>query len=164
MKKRFLTTITWALVILIPDLVTKALVQKSFTLWESREIIPGFFNLTLVHNMGAAFGFLNNSQIDWQTPFFVAATLFAMLFILWLVRQEDELGHTGITGLGLILGGAVGNLIDRLSHRYVIDFFDFHLAGWHWPAFNIADCGITIGAGLVLLNYWTRQRNAPDPD
>ncbi|MDD4732663.1 MAG: signal peptidase II [Desulfovibrio sp.] len=164
MKARFLKTFAWALVILVPDLITKALVQRTFTLWESREIIPGFFNLTLVHNMGAAFGFLNSSEIDWQTPFFVVATLFAMGFILWLVKEEQGQSSLGLMGLGLILGGALGNLVDRLSHRYVIDFLDFHIAGWHWPAFNVADCGITIGAALVILTYWTRQSDAPDPD
>jgi signal peptidase II len=87
-----------------------------------------------------------------------------MGFILWLVKEEQGQSSLGLMGLGLILGGALGNLVDRLSHRYVIDFLDFHIAGWHWPAFNVADCGITIGAALVILTYWTRQSDAPDPD
>jgi signal peptidase II len=162
-KARFLKAFAWAALILVPDQITKWIVQDAFTLWESREVIPGFFNLTLVHNMGAAFGFLNTSDIDWQTPFFVGVTFLAVAFILYMIKEE---GRDGLMngGLGLVLGGALGNLVDRLSHRYVIDFLDFHLGGWHWPAFNVADCGITVGACAIILSYWNKQNDVSDAD
>ncbi|MEF2144435.1 MAG: signal peptidase II [Desulfovibrionaceae bacterium] len=163
MRRRLPQALLWALLIVIPDQVSKYLAQNKMALWESREIIPGFFSLTLVHNMGAAFGFLNSSDIDWQTPFFIGVTLLALGFILYLLKTEAK-GPLMVSGLGLIMGGALGNLIDRVAHRYVIDFLDFSLGGWHWPAFNVADCGISVGAGLVILAYWIRQDHASDPD
>ncbi|MGE4292739.1 MAG: signal peptidase II [Desulfovibrio sp.] len=164
MKARFLKAFAWALLVLVPDQITKGIVQDAFTLWESREVIPGFFSLTLVHNMGAAFGFLNTSDIDWQTPFFVCATIVAVAFLLYLIKEEEGRGGLMLCGLGLILGGALGNLVDRLSHRYVIDFLDFHLGGWHWPAFNVADSGITLGAAAIILSYWLRRDHVSDVD
>lgn len=164
MRKRYATAFAWALLVLIPDQVSKWIVQNAFALWESREVIPGFFNLTLVHNMGAAFGFLNSHEIDWQTPFFVVVTLCALGFILYLIRSEEGAERLMRCGLGLVLGGALGNLADRISHRYVIDFLDFHLGGWHWPAFNVADCGITVGAAVIVLSYGMRQRHVSDAD
>lgn len=113
-------------------------------------VIPGFFDLVNIRNRGAAFGFLNRSDIEWQFWLFLAATLVAVWAIFALARhsKRDDLLFSG---LAFILGGAIGNLIDRIRMRAVIDFLDFYLGDWHWPAFNVADICICVGAGLVCL-------------
>ena len=112
------------------------------------EVTP-FFNLVLVYNRGAAFSFLSNAS-GWQREFFIAIALIASVWIIWLLRR-----HPGETlfclALSLILGGAVGNVIDRMWLGAVVDFLDFHAAGYHWPAFNVADSAITCGAALLIL-------------
>ena len=111
------------------------------------EVTP-FFNLVLVYNRGAAFSFLSNAS-GWQREFFIAIALIASVWIIWLLRR-----HPGETlfclALSLILGGAVGNVIDRMWLGAVVDFLDFHAAGYHWPAFNVADSAITCGAALLI--------------
>ena len=137
-----------ALVVVIADQATKALVLARFSLGERLEL-TGFFNMVLVYNKGAAFSFLSDAG-GWQTP---ALVLFALVAIgvvgAFIVRSP---GRTLLNvGLALILGGAIGNLIDRLRFGQVVDFLDFHAAGWHWPAFNVADSAITVGAALLIL-------------
>lgn len=137
-------------VVLIADQVTKWLAVNHLT-GRTLTVIPGFFDLVLVHNTGAAFGFLNNAG-GWQNVFFIAVAVVVSLVLVVMLRRlgpEDR-----ITGwaLALILGGALGNLIDRLRSGYVIDFVDWYVGRWHWPAFNVADAAITIGAALLLLD------------
>lgn len=111
--------------------------------------ITAFFNLVLVFNRGAAFSFLA-AQPGWQLPLFAGIAVAASLFISWLLlRNAHKRLFCG--GLALILGGALGNLYDRLVHGHVVDFIDFHAAGWHWPAFNLADSAITAGAAILIL-------------
>jgi signal peptidase II len=121
---------------------------RAFALHESVEVTP-FFNLVLVHNRGAAFSFLSNAG-GWQRELFIFIALAAAAWISWLLRR-----HAGETrfalALALILGGAIGNVIDRVLHGAVVDFLDFHALGWHWPAFNVADSGISVGAVLLIL-------------
>lgn len=159
MLKRF----TWAFAclsaVVVPDQITKAAVETRFMLWESVEVIPGCFNLTYVLNKGAAFGFLNRPDIDWQTGLLMGVTLLAMGFIAWLIATAPRRWKLLVTGLGLIWGGALGNLIDRARQGMVTDFLDFYAGSWHWPAFNVADIGISVGAGLALLSYLL-QRHA----
>ena len=108
-----------------------------------------FFSFRLVHNSGAAFGFLSSAS-GWQNILFIVIALLACLVILWLIwRMEMKNMLLGI-GLMLILGGAAGNLVDRLVHGYVIDFIDFYYRAWHWPAFNVADSAITVGAAILI--------------
>ena len=120
------------------------------------EVIPvtGYFNLVNVRNFGAAFGFLNDPDMNWQFWFFLAATLLAFGIILYIAKKASDKDKTLFFALGCILGGAVGNLVDRIRYRAVVDFLDFHYAGWHWPAFNVADIAICIGAGLAALLIW----------
>jgi signal peptidase II len=118
--------------------------------------VTGFFNIVRAHNPGAAFSFLAGAS-GWQRWFFTAIGVGAAVFIVWLLRA-----HAGQRlfsfSLALILGGAIGNVVDRLQHGYVVDFLDFHWAGWHFPAFNIADSGITVGAVLLILDELARMR------
>ena len=113
--------------------------------------VTGFFNLVNVRNYGAAFGFLNDPNSTWQIWLFLGATLLAVAVILFVARGAGEQEKALFTGLGAILGGALGNLVDRVRIGSVIDFLDVHYAGWHWPAFNVADIAICVGAGLTAL-------------
>ncbi len=119
-------------------------------------VIPlsDFFNLVHVRNAGAAFGFLNDPDMHWQFWFFLAATVLATGVILYIAAKAEAKDKALFFALGCILGGAFGNLIDRIRYRAVVDFLDFHYAGWHWPAFNIADIAICIGAALAALLLW----------
>lgn len=144
-----------ALVILIADQFTKLLVIGSFRLGDSHTV-TGFFNLVRVHNAGAAFSFLAGAS-GWQRWFFIALGTAAAGLILWLLRA-----HSGqrlfAFALACILGGAVGNVIDRWVHGHVIDFLQFHHAGWYFPSFNVADSAITIGAVALILDELLRVR------
>lgn len=138
--------------IIFGDQVTKALVQQEFKLHESKVIIENLFNLTYVQNPGAAFGMFGRSH-DWiRMPLFFGVPVIAcfwLLYLIWTTRNKNILQCTSYS---LIFAGAVGNLIDRFSMNYVVDFLDFHWMGHHFPAFNIADSAITIGAILLILD------------
>jgi signal peptidase II len=147
-----------ALVVLL-DRATKLAVLGSLRPGEGAEI-TGFFNLVLVFNKGAAFSLLASAP-GWQTPFFVTIAAVAVLIVGYLILKDP--GKTLFClGLALILGGAVGNVWDRLQWGHVVDFLDFHAAGWHWPAFNVADSAITVGAGILILEgFLHREEEAP---
>ncbi len=140
--------------IVILDRVTKAVVLDSFAPGESR-VITGFFNLVLVFNKGAAFSFLATAP-GWQTPVFAAIAVVAAIVISILILKNTN-NKIFCGALGLILGGALGNLYDRLAYGQVVDFLDFHAAGWHWPAFNIADSAITVGAGILIFESFLHR-------
>lgn len=133
--------------IVVLDQLTKTVVTRTFTLHESVEV-TSFFNLVLVHNRGAAFSFLSNAD-GWQRELFIAIALTAAVWIAWLLRRHAAETRFSFA-LSLILGGAIGNVIDRVIHGAVVDFLDFHVFGWHWPAFNVADIGISCGALLLV--------------
>ena len=129
------------------DQLTKLAAVRALVLHEPVAVLP-FVNLTLVHNRGAAFSFLAGAG-GWQRWFFIVLTLvIAAAIAAWLARGAWRRGATA-TSLALVLGGAVGNLVDRVRLGYVIDFVDVHAAGWHWPAFNVADAAISCGAVLL---------------
>ena len=136
-----------AAVVLILDQITKMLVARTFRLHEVVEIAP-FFNMVLVHNRGAAFSFLSDAG-GWQREFFIAIALTAAVWIAWLLRKHAT-ETLFCLALSLVLGGAIGNVIDRIRYGAVIDFLDFHALGYHWPAFNVADMGISCGAALLI--------------
>lgn len=144
-----------AVAIIIVDQLTKLYFDGAYRYGERVNVLP-FFDFTLVYNPGAAFSFLADGQ-GWQRWLFTAIALSAVGLILHLLRK-----HPGqplfCTALSMILGGAVGNLIDRVQHGHVIDFLLFYWNGWHFPAFNVADIGITCGAALLLLDEWRRMR------
>lgn len=141
------------------DQATKLWVSNVMEVWTGKQVIPGFFNLVHVLNRGAAWGFLDSETIDWQRPLFIAITFIALGFIVYMLKTTNKSDTWMITGLGLIAGGAVGNLIDRIRLGVVVDFLDFYVKTAHWPAFNIADCALTIGAGCILLSMFL-NRNA----
>ena len=151
---------TWlgmAVIVILFDQLTKIAIARTFEYGEFRRI-TSFFNLVLVYNPGAAFSFLAAAG-GWQRWAFTGLGLVAALFIVWLLyRHSAQKLFCG--ALALILGGALGNVIDRLLYGHVIDFLDFHLRGWHWPAFNGADSAITCGAALLVLDELRRVRQA----
>ncbi|MGC1173896.1 signal peptidase II [Polaromonas sp.] len=146
-----------ALILLIADQLTKVLILGSYRLGDAT-YVTSFFNIVRAHNTGAAFSFLA-SAAGWQRWLFTAIGVAAALFILWMLKS-----HAGQKlfsfALACILGGAVGNVIDRLLHGYVVDFLDFHYGGWHFPAFNVADSAITIGAVCLILDELLRVRKS----
>jgi signal peptidase II len=140
--------------IVVADQLTKWLVLSRFAPGERIEL-TGFFNLVLVFNKGAAFSFLADAP-GWQTPVLVAFAAGAAIIVSVLLLRSPE-RRLFCTGLALILGGAVGNVIDRLRFGHVVDFLDLHAGGWHWPAFNVADSAITLGAALLILDGFRRH-------
>ncbi|MGE4265023.1 MAG: signal peptidase II [Desulfovibrio sp.] len=159
MDSRLKTAAILAASIIIPDQITKAVIQQKYVLWDTDPVIPGFFNLVHVLNKGAAFGFLNRPDTNWQIWFFVAVTVFAVGFIYYLLSTADHGDRFFIWGLGLVLGGALGNLVDRIRFGFVVDFLDFHVGQYHWPAFNVADIAITCGAFCVIISMYMKNRH-----
>ena len=144
-----------ALILLIADQFTKVLILGYYRLGDAT-YVTSFFNVVRVHNLGAAFSFLA-SAAGWQRWFFMGIGIVAALFIVWLLKS-----HSGQKlfsfALACILSGAIGNVIDRTLHGYVVDFLDFHYSNWHFPAFNIADSAITVGAVCLILDELLRVR------
>ncbi|NSX02340.1 signal peptidase II [Cupriavidus gilardii] len=157
-KSRSATPLLWlafAALVVVLDQFFKIVIVRSFTYGESRPV-TGFFNLVLVYNKGAAFSFLADAG-GWQRWFFTGLGLAVGAFIVWLLFR-----HAGqklfSLAVSLVLGGAIGNVIDRIVYGHVVDFLDFHLRGYHWPAFNVADCAITVGAVLLIVDEFRRVR------
>jgi len=153
------TGLAWlwlAVVVLALDQLTKLAIMDNLAAY--RDVIPltGFFNLVHVHNTGAAFS-LFADQPGWQQTFFVVLALVAAGVILYLLRKTRG-QPLFCAALALILGGAVGNLVDRVRYGHVIDFLDFYLGTWHWPAFNVADSAITVGAALLIWDSFRKGK------
>ena len=145
------------------DRLTKILIRREITTWDTYAVIPGFFNLIHTENPGAAFSLLASSQSEWRTFFLIglsAAALVLIGFLLW--QPGGRVGHSLSLrlGLALLMGGALGNMYDRIARNAVTDFLEFYIADYRWPAFNIADMGITIGAALVILDMIRTRRSA----
>ncbi len=154
-----------ALVVILVDQFTKTLIIGWFQLGDSRPVIDGFFNLVRLHNKGAAFSFLHDAA-GWQRWFFVALGLAASGFIVWMIRSHPS-QKLFCLAVSLIMGGALGNVIDRLLHGYVVDFLQFRFAfleplfhGGYFPSFNVADAAITLGAIGLVLDEVLRVRRA----
>lgn len=144
-----------AALVVVLDQATKVWAEAALRFAEPVELLS-WFNLTLLYNRGAAFSFLAGAG-GWQRFLFLGIGLVAVVVIVvWLRRLRAQETITAV-GLALILGGAVGNLIDRALYGHVVDFIDWHYGGWHWPAFNIADAGITVGAVLVVLSGFRKH-------
>ena len=147
-----------AFIVILADQFTKTLILGNYQLGHSHAV-TSFFNVVRVHNTGAAFSFLAGAS-GWQRWFFVGLGLAATVFIVWMLRRHGDQRVFSLA-LALILGGALGNVIDRLLHGYVVDFIQVHWGSrWYFPSFNIADSAITIGAGLLILDELIRVRRA----
>lgn len=138
--------------VVLADQATKLLVLNKMPLFKSIVVIPGFFNITHVHNPGGAFGFLARNGSPWRHWMFLAAAVVALSMILYFYHQTPKTHPLLGLGLALIFGGAIGNLIDRLRFGEVIDFLDFYVAHLHWPTFNVADSAVTVGVGIFVLH------------
>lgn len=150
MSGRWKILLVTAPLVLVLDQFTKWIVNQSLPLNGGVSVIDGLFNLVNIRNRGAAFGFLNRSDIDWQVWLFLTATLVACAVIIALIHKSGRAPLLW-AGLSMVMGGAIGNLIDRLKERAVTDFLDFYWGDMHWPAFNVADIAICVGAGLTAL-------------
>ena len=153
-----------ALSILILDQASKLAIVQAMRVGQTIPVLPDFFDIAFVMNPGAAFGIMASRSSAFRSPFFMLVSALAIgLIVYYYHRYLHEPARLPSAALGLILGGAVGNLIDRMRFGMVIDFLDFHVGGYHWPAFNVADAAISIGVGLMLLRMlheW-RQDRAP---
>ncbi len=155
--QRMLPWVGLAVAIVLIDQITKISVERRL---DFGDVVPvtSFFNIVLTYNTGAAFSFLASAS-GWQENFLITVALGASAFILYLLARH---GHQRVFSLALamILGGAVGNVIDRIAYGHVIDFLDVHWGGWHWPAFNVADSAIVGGAALLIIDELRRVRRS----
>jgi signal peptidase II len=143
-------------VVLILDQLSKHLASDLLTLHQPVALVP-LLNLTLAHNTGAAFSFLNQAS-GWQRWFFIALALIVSVVILWWMRGLPQQAVRTAIPLALILGGALGNVWDRIQLGYVVDFIDVYYAHWHWPAFNVADSAISVGTMLLIVDAFRGMR------
>lgn len=144
-------------IVFVLDQWTKYAVMGSMKLYDSIEVLP-IFNITYVHNYGAAFSFLHDAG-GWQRWFFTAIAVAVSVMILWWLKQTPKQQRLLPVAFTFILGGALGNVYDRIVHGYVIDFLDFHINNMSWPAFNIADSAIFIGAALLIIDMFVNRED-----
>ena len=157
MKRKYWVLLVFCVGILLLDQWTKSMVVEKLPLYQRVEVIQGFFNLTHVRNTGGAFGILGGQKSGSGSVIFVIVSLIAIGAIIFLFIKVKEGERTLALSFSLVLSGAIGNLIDRLRYGEVVDFLDFHLSGYHWPAFNVADSAICIGIGLLALELLRRD-------
>ena len=160
LTRRVMATI--GMTILVLDQLTKLLVRAQIALNDSIEIVPGFLNLVHVRNTGAAFGFLNSVDLGYKQFLMTGVALVALLAIALYASRVGSREPLARAGLALILGGAVGNLIDRASVGYVVDFVDAYWRSYHFWAFNVADSAITVGAILLILDMFVATKGPDD--
>jgi signal peptidase II len=152
----------WAAVAIVAaDQATKALVVRAIALHDTVTVVPGLLNLTYVQNTGAAFGFMNAFQFPFKAAVVAGLAVFALVAIAYYAHRFGSSTLIGRAAMALILGGAVGNLIDRATRGFVVDFVDAHWGGWHFWAFNVADAAITVGAILLILDMLGAGRDVP---
>lgn len=157
----FLAGIT--LVIILLDQGSKSYIMNSMYLHQSIPIIPNFFSLTYIRNPGAAFGILAQSSGSFRTVFFLVTSVFALGLLGTLFIRLEPTDWWGQLTIVSIFGGAIGNLIDRLQFGEVVDFLDFYVSGYHWPAFNIADSAISVGVASLLILFALDKKKAESP-
>ena len=152
MKGKWTLTLVPALVVIVLDQLTKAMVLARMDLHQSIPLVDGFFALTYVRNTGAAFGIFAGHDSALRVPALLAVAALALGVLLWFVRTVPVDRKLVIAACGAVLGGAIGNMIDRAAYGEVIDFFDVYVGTWHWPAFNVADAAITCGVIVLCLD------------
>ena len=159
--RKFSVPIVSAILLGAADQASKAWAVRNLPLFEFRDIVPGCFGLVHVRNTGVAFSLLSNLDPAWVHPFLILATVLAMGAVLAYIAYLPCRGAAP-AGLGLILGGAIGNLIDRARLGYVVDFLDLYWRGHHWPTFNVADVGISVGVGLLVVDMLFSPKEPAD--
>ncbi len=151
MNKKYIILVGFSALLVALDQLVKMYIHTHYQLGDSTPLIAGYFNITYVRNFGAAFGFLAESHPAFREIFFLAMPPVALIIILLILRGVKNTDFPQIFALSAIFGGAIGNYIDRLRFRYVIDFLDFHIQSvYSWPAFNVADSAIVCGVGILL--------------
>ncbi len=164
MGKRFTILAVVSLTIIALDQVTKSYVVSKMYLHQSIPIIPDYFSLTYIRNPGAAFGILASSSSGFRMVFFLMTSIFALGLLITIFVRLEPSDWWGQLTIASIFGGAIGNLIDRLQFGEVVDFLDFYISGYHWPAFNVADMAISIGVcSLFLLFAFEKRKPALSP-
>lgn len=160
-KRKYLILVILTTLVILLDQFTKNLVLEKFHLGESLTVFSGFFDLTYIRNTGAAFGILAHADPTFRVPFFIIVPLLALFAIGYIFKKLPENDIKVSLALSLIVGGAIGNLIDRIYLGFVVDFLDFHWQNqYHFPAFNVADSAICIGVGLLMLDLSVKEKQA----
>ena len=158
-RKSKIKLITGGLVFCL-DRLTKFLVAGHMAPGESLRVVNGFFDITLVHNTGAAFGIMAYAPESLRLPFLLVSAVVAVLLLLYFVSKTDESETLTLVALAMVIGGAAGNIADRAALGYVVDFIDWHAREfYHWPAFNIADSGITVGVFLLGYEFLIKKKS-----
>ena len=151
-----------AFVVFVLDRFTKVLIERNLSVWDTVRVIPGFFNIVHTKNRGAAFGVFSDSSSEFRSIALIGVSLLVLIFVSILLLRPARAGFSGsrltIVGLSLVLGGAIGNIYDRIVSGQVTDFLEFYLGEYHFAAFNVADSAITVGAGLLLLDMWLSRK------
>jgi len=162
MKKKYLILLTITGILIAIDQITKMYIHTHYQLGESTPVLPGFFNITYVRNFGAAFGFLNQSHPTFREIFFLLMPPIALVIILFILKGVPDEDTPQVLALSSVFGGAIGNYIDRLRFRYVIDFLDFHWKEvYTYPAFNVADMAIVCGVCVLLILMYFEGKKKP---
>jgi len=166
LDKRYKLLLIIAPVVIVSDQWSKLIVDRNMMLYQSIEVLENFFHITYIRNKGAAFGILSGADASLRIPFFLAVSLVAIAIIFYVLKNHKGQSSIFPVALSLILGGAIGNMIDRVRMGEVIDFLDAHWYQHHWPAFNIADSAITVGMGFLIYQMITEKEggDASDPD
>ncbi len=166
MNARF-TPFLLSLGVFVLDRFTKQMIRSGVPFWENIKVIPGFFYIVHAENRGAAFGFLSESSSPLRTAFLIVLSAAVMIFIAGLLWNPARVGLAeswlSRCGLAFVLGGAAGNLYDRIFRGAVTDFLEFYFGSYVFPAFNVADTAISIGAGLLLLEMWRTRSHKAEP-
>ena len=164
-KRKYLILMVLTVMIIALDQFTKLLILRRFQLGESIPLVSGFLSFTYVRNTGAAFGILATANPAFRVPFFVAVPIFALVAIAYIFRKIPDEDSKLSAALSLVIGGAIGNLLDRLNWGYVVDFIDFHWKQhYHFPAFNVADSAICIGVAILMIDLVGQDRAEESPD
>ncbi len=154
-----------AATVFLLDRITKAVILNQVSPWDIYVVIPGFFNIIHAENRGIAFGMLSNAESEWPSFFLIGLTVLILALVATVLWQRGGKGLAGSTtgrlALALVMGGAGGNLYDRIVMGSVTDFLDFYVSSYHWPTFNVADTAISVAVGLLILDLWL-TRNEPE--
>ncbi len=161
--KRFLPYAALSGLAILLDQVTKALIVARVPFYGSVKIIPGFLNLTHIHNKGAILGIFNSETHSWTPILLLFLNAAALTLVLYYFSKTSEKERAARLGLALIVGGALGNVIDRIARGFVVDFIEMYAGKFHWPTYNVADSGITIGALILIFSVIFRRPHASDP-